>query len=40
MVFEISGTQPGVDAMTAVAATRERIAMVAIHAQKPQIDLF
>ena len=40
VVFEVSGTQPGVDAMTAVAATRARIVMVAIHAQKPQIDLF
>ena len=40
VVFEVSGTQPGVDAMTAVAATRARIVMVAIHAQKPTIDLF
>ena len=40
VVFEVSGTQPGVDAMTAVAATRARIVVVAIHAQKPQIDLF
>ncbi|MEO0691773.1 MAG: alcohol dehydrogenase catalytic domain-containing protein [Pseudomonadota bacterium] len=40
VVFEVSGTQPGVDAMTAVAATRARIVMVAIHALKPQIDLF
>ncbi|MDH3668963.1 MAG: alcohol dehydrogenase catalytic domain-containing protein [Paracoccaceae bacterium] len=40
VVFEVSGTQPGVDAMTAVAATRARIVMVAIHAKKPQIDLF
>lgn len=40
VVFEVSGTQPGVDAMTAVAATRARIVMVAIHAQKPQVDLF
>ncbi len=40
VVFEVSGTQPGVDAMTAVAATRARIVMVAIHAQKPLIDLF
>ncbi len=40
VVFEVSGTQPGVDAMTAVAATRARIVMVAIHATKPQIDLF
>ena len=40
VVFEVSGTQPGVDLMTAVAATRGRIVMVAIHASKPQIDLF
>ncbi|MDC0738840.1 alcohol dehydrogenase catalytic domain-containing protein [Cognatishimia sp. SS12] len=40
VVFEVSGTQPGVDAMTRVAATRARIVMVAIHATKPQIDLF
>jgi 2-desacetyl-2-hydroxyethyl bacteriochlorophyllide A dehydrogenase len=40
VVFEVSGTQPGVDAMTACAATRGRIVMVAIHAVKPQIDLF
>ncbi|SLN36644.1 Putative L-galactonate oxidoreductase [Pseudoruegeria aquimaris] len=40
VVFEVSGTQAGVDAMTAVAGTRARIVMVAIHAQKPQIDLF
>ncbi|MEM7090877.1 MAG: alcohol dehydrogenase catalytic domain-containing protein [Pseudomonadota bacterium] len=40
VVFEVSGTQPGVDAMTAVAATRARIVMVAIHATKPKIDLF
>ncbi|MGB1208908.1 MAG: zinc-dependent alcohol dehydrogenase, partial [Paracoccaceae bacterium] len=40
VVFEVSGTQPGVDLMTAAAATRGRICMVAIHASKPQIDLF
>ena len=40
IIFEVSGTQPGVDLMTAAAATRARICMVAIHAQKPQIDLF
>ena len=40
VVFEVSGTQPGVDAMTACAATKARIVMVAIHAQKPNIDLF
>ena len=40
VVFEVSGSQPGVDAMTQVAATRGRIVMVAIHAQKPTIDMF
>ena len=40
VVFEVSGTQPGVDAMTAVAATRARIVMVAIHATKPTVDMF
>lgn len=40
VVFEVSGTQPGVDLMTAVASTRARIVMVAIHATKPNIDLF
>jgi (R,R)-butanediol dehydrogenase/meso-butanediol dehydrogenase/diacetyl reductase len=40
VVFEVSGTQAGVDLMTAAAATRGRIVMVAIHAKKPQIDLF
>ncbi len=40
VVFEVSGTQPGVDAMTACAATRARIVMVAIHAAKPSVDMF
>ncbi len=40
VVFEVSGTQPGVDAMTACAATRARIVMVAIHASKPAVDMF
>ena len=40
MVFEVSGTQSGVDLMTAAAATRGRIVMVAIHASKPSIDMF
>lgn len=40
VVFEVSGSQPGVDATTAVAATRGRIVMVAIHAQKPTVDMF
>ena len=40
VIFEVSGTQAGVDLMTAVAATRARIVMVAIHAAKPTVDLF
>jgi (R,R)-butanediol dehydrogenase / meso-butanediol dehydrogenase / diacetyl reductase len=40
VVFEVSGTQAGVDAMTACGATRARMVMVAIHATKPDIDLF
>lgn len=40
VVFEVSGSQPGVDLMTEAAASRGRIVMVAIHATKPQIDLF
>ena len=40
VVFEVSGTQAGVEAMTDCAATKGRIVMVAIHAQKPEIDMF
>ena len=40
VVFEVSGSQAGVDAMTTCAATRARIVMVAIHAQKPTVDMF
>jgi 2-desacetyl-2-hydroxyethyl bacteriochlorophyllide A dehydrogenase len=40
VVFEVSGSQPGVDLMTAAASTRGRIVMVAIHATKPEIDMF
>ncbi len=40
VVFEVSGTQAGVDSMTACAATRARLVMVAIHAKKPEVDLF
>ncbi len=40
VVYEVSGSQPGADAMTAVAATRARIVMVAIHATKPTVDMF
>lgn len=40
VIFEVSGTQAGVDLMTEAAAVRCRIVMVAIHAEKPKIDLF
>ena len=40
VVFEVSGSQAGVDVMTAVAATRARLVLVAIHAVKPKVDLF
>ncbi|WP_421726163.1 zinc-dependent alcohol dehydrogenase [Bauldia sp.] len=40
IIFEVSGSQAGVDLMTAVAATRARIVMVAIHAAKAEVDLF
>lgn len=40
VVFEVSGTQAGVDTMTACAATRARIVMVAVHTKKPEVDLF
>ncbi len=40
VIFEVSGTQAGVDTMTEAAATRCRIVMVAIHSTKPTVDLF
>jgi (R,R)-butanediol dehydrogenase/meso-butanediol dehydrogenase/diacetyl reductase len=40
VVFEVSGTQAGVDLMTDAVRARGRIVMVAIHASKPQVDLF
>ncbi|MFT5114935.1 MAG: (R,R)-butanediol dehydrogenase/meso-butanediol dehydrogenase/diacetyl reductase [Parasphingorhabdus sp.] len=40
VIFEVSGSQAGVDCMTEAAAARGRIVMVAIHAQPPRIDLF
>mgnify|MGYP000176868891 CR=1 FL=1 len=39
-VFEVSGVQAAIDIMTEVAAVRGRICMVAIHANKPQLDMF
>lgn len=40
VVFEVSGTQSGVDLMTDAVRARGRIVMVAIHAKKATVDLF
>ncbi|WP_434354988.1 alcohol dehydrogenase catalytic domain-containing protein [Parasalinivibrio latis] len=40
VIFDASGVQAAVDLFTKVSATRARICMVAIHTNKPQIDLF
>lgn len=40
IVFEVSGSQAGVDATTAVVATRGRIVMVAIHPVPPKVNMF
>ena len=40
VVFEVSGSKPGIETMTEAAAVRGRIVMVAIHGDKPQVDMF
>jgi len=40
VVFEVSGVQTGVKAMTNLPRVRGRIVMVAIHAEPRQVDLF
>lgn len=40
VVFEVSGVKAAIETMTQVASVRGRICMVAIHSQKPEIDLF
>lgn len=40
VVFEVSGVQAGVAAMTQVARARGRIVLVAIHAEPKSVDLF
>lgn len=39
VVFEVSGSQPGIDSAVASAAAHGRIVEVAIHAQKREVDL-
>ncbi len=40
VVFEVSGVKQAIEAMTEIASVRGRICMVAIHSEKPTIDLF
>lgn len=40
VVFEVAGVQPALDIMTEIAGIRGRIAMVAIHGQPKQVNLF
>lgn len=40
VIFEVSGSQAGINAMTEVASTRARIVLVAIFPKKPEIDMF
>ncbi len=40
VIYEVSGVQAAIDAMTQIAAVRARICMVAIHSEKPAVDLF
>ncbi len=40
VVFEVSGVNAAVETMTDIAAVRGRICMVAIHSEKPPVDLF
>jgi 2-desacetyl-2-hydroxyethyl bacteriochlorophyllide A dehydrogenase len=40
VIFEVSGTQAGVNIMTDAATTRGRLVVVALHSQKPRVDLF
>ena len=40
VVFEVSGSQAGIDAAFYSAACRGRVVMVAIHPNKPSVDMF
>ncbi len=40
VVFEVSGSAPGVEMMTRLARTRGRIVVVAIFGEPPKVDLF
>ena len=40
MVFEVSGSQTGIELMTELPRTRGRIVMVAIVSDPPKVDLF
>ncbi len=40
VIFEVSGSQAGINTMTEVAATQARIVLVAIFPKKPEVDMF
>lgn len=40
VVFEVSGTQPGIDAAVAMASSRGRVVVVGIHPAPRSVDLF
>ncbi len=40
VVFEVTGSQAGAKAMTAIARTRGKIVVVAIYSKAPEVDLF
>jgi 2-desacetyl-2-hydroxyethyl bacteriochlorophyllide A dehydrogenase len=40
VVFEVSGSKAGIETMTEAAAVRGRIVLVAIFANKPEVDMF
>lgn len=40
VIFEVSGSQAGINTMTDVAATRARVVLVAIFPEKPEVDMF
>ena len=40
VVFEVSGSKPGIETMTEAAGGRGRIVLVGIYANKPEVDMF
>ncbi len=40
LAFEVSGTQPGADLMTAVLRPKGRVVLVSVYGFRPQVDLY